>query len=252
MTRFPNCLRRIAAGLGASAALAAPGSGAVIAQTSFESEPAVPGFYTDTGAPGNDHDLANHAGEPLVGSTAASTAAGQLGFTAHYRNARGGTGVGDGDYIGVTSDASAIGAFPDGGQGYQLSDADGAVALAFAPVDLAQNGVVIEVDVFVREADWEPDDRIRVVADLDGAPDLVLLDTSGSDVDDLGIESRWRRLGAAVPDTATAARISVELESDAASEAVFVDRASVLPEPGVGGLLAGVLLLGRLRRRSHS
>ena len=234
-----------------SAAVAAPGSAAVIAQTSFEGEPAVPGFYTDTGDPGSDHDLANHAAEPLVDSTAASTVAGQLGFAARYRNARGGVGASDGDYLGVTSDASAIGAFPDGGQGYQLSDADGALVLAFAPVDLAPNGVVIQIDVFVREADWEPDDRVRVVADLDGAPDVVLLDTSGSDIDDLGIESRWRRLGAAVPDAATTARISVELESDAASEAVFVDRASVLPEPGVGGLLAGAVLLGGLRRRSR-
>ena len=122
--------------------------------------------------------------------------------------------------------------------------------LEFAPVDLSQNGVVIQVDVFVREADWDPDDWLRVAVDLEGAPDVTLIDTSGTDIDDLATEGRWRRLGAAIPDAATSGRIQVELESDQAAEAVFLDRVSVLPEPGLGGLLSGVVLLGGLHRRS--
>ena len=158
MALFPNSIRGIVAALGASAALAASASAAVIAQTSFEGEPAVPGFYTDTGDPGSDHDLANHAAEPLIDSTAASTAAGQLGFDARYQDSRGAVGLTDGDHVGVTSDVSAVAAYSDGVQGYHLSDCDGTAVLEFAPVDLSQNGVVIQVDVFVREADWESDD----------------------------------------------------------------------------------------------
>src|SRR2546426_3732194 len=155
MALFPNPDRRIAAAFGAVAALGAAAAAAApvaIAGTSFEREPAVPGFYTDTGDLHADHALDNHVAEPLVDSTAASTAGGELGFTARYVNSRGGVGLTDGDYVGVTSDTSAVGRFPDGGQGYHLSDADGAVQLEFAPVDLSlQNGVVVLVDLFVRE-----------------------------------------------------------------------------------------------------
>src|SRR5262245_42239123 len=99
MARCPNSDRWIAAGLGALLALSAAAAAAapiVIAQTSFEREPAVPGFYTDTGDPRADHALDNHAAEPLVNSTPASTAAGELGFAARYLNSRGGVGLTDG------------------------------------------------------------------------------------------------------------------------------------------------------------
>jgi hypothetical protein len=244
----PSTLRaaRLCAALLAAAASAAA---APIAQTSFETELAVPGAYTDPGDPATDHDLTNHAAEPLVDSTAASAVGGELAFDARYVNSRGSVGQSDGDEIGVSADASAVGAYSDGAQGYHLSDADGTAVLEFAPVDLSLPGVVIQVDLFVREADWEPDDRVRVIADLDGAPDVVLLDTSGAGIDELSIEGRWRRLGAAIPDAASSARIRVELESDQAAEAVFVDRVNVLPEAGIAGLLAGALLVGALARR---
>lgn len=241
---------RFAAGLAAAAPLAGPAPAVVLAHTSFESELAVPGAYTDPGDPAADHDLANHAGEPQVDSTAASIAGGELGFDARYANSRGSVGATDGDELGVTADAGAVAAFSDGDQGYHLSDADGTAVLAFAPVDLATPGVVIQLDLFVREADWEPDDRVRAIADLDGAPDVVLLDTSGADIDGLALEGRWRRLGATIPDSAATGRIRVELASDQAAEAVFVDRVIVLPEPGLAGLAVAALAVAALARRA--
>jgi len=250
MPLFHPSTRR-AARLGVAFVVASVSAGAEpIAHTSFETEVAVPGAYTDTGDAAADHDLTNHPGEPLVDATPASAVGGELAFDARYVNSRGSVGQSDGDEMGVSADASAVGAYSDGTHGYHLSDADGTAVLAFAPVDLSLPGVVIQVDLFVREADWEPDDRVRVVADLDGAPDVVLLDTSGSDIDDLGIEGRWRRLGAAIPDASTSARIRVELESDQAAEAVFVDRVNVLPEPGgVASLAVGTLFVAALAQR---
>src|SRR4026207_2197320 len=85
MTLLHPSTRFVAWLAGAPVALAAPAYALVIAQTSFETELAVPGAYTDTGDPAEDHDLTNHAAEPLVEATPASAAGGGGGGRARAR-----------------------------------------------------------------------------------------------------------------------------------------------------------------------
>ena len=113
--------------------------------SSFE-EPSLAGSdYTDTGDAGVDHALSNNAGEYIVNFTSTGS---ELGFSSAYVNSRGSSGLTDGDDVGVTSNASS---YPDGTQGFQLSDTDGEVTVTMDSVDIS--GVTsseVSVDYFIQ------------------------------------------------------------------------------------------------------
>ena len=177
-------------------------------------------------------DIENVAGLSTVDSTDAS--AGLLGFDAEWENTRSGVGLSDGDFVGVTDFTGTVGAFTDGTQGYQLSDADGLMRLRFDQIDTSGQGPVeVALDLFVQSTGWEADDLIRVVVETDQGTE-VLLDTTGQDIDDLDIEGAFQTLSVVLGAEVNTAQLIVELDSNSGSEAIYVDNVVVReadPEP---------------------
>ncbi len=189
----------------------------VIAYTSFE-EPSLGGQYVDTGDASVDHELVNNDGQAMVAWTASGA---EMGFSAWYWNTRDDVGLTDGDWVGTTDYSGNVGEYPDGTQGYELSDCDGAMELRLDTVTTSGSWN-IAMDVFVVETGWESEDSIVISAIVDGGAVVTLLDTTGTDIDDLGIEGAWFTL---IEDLSayTEATLSVRLDSNSGYEAVFVD-----------------------------
>jgi hypothetical protein len=167
--------------------------------TSFEEPELFSGLYTDTGDPNVAHDLMNNPDEPIVNFT---TAGGEMGFMASYvPYDTPGDGLTDGDEVGVTdSPPSGDHPFPDGNQGYQVSDVDGNYILEFEPIVTTSTGPGMYIDYFIAETGYEGDgtvnesgsDRLRIyVRHLEENDEYDILDTTGSNINDLGIEGEW-------------------------------------------------------------
>lgn len=186
--------------------------------TSFE-EPLIGDQYADTGDATVDHQLVNNALQAMVEWTATGA---EMGFTAWYVNTRGSVGLTDGDYVGVTDyTGGGVGSYPDGFQGYQMSDCDGLMRVDFDTVT-GSGGWNLSLDMFVASTGWEADDAIVVDVVVDGGAVLTILDSSGQDIDDMGIEGAWMNL---LQDLTgyTTATLRVSLDSNAGSEAIFMD-----------------------------
>ncbi len=230
--------------ISALAALAGTASASVIASTSFENA-FVGDQYVDTGDASVDHDLINNASQSVVDFTYDGS---EMGFDAYYRNTRGSVGLTDGDWVGATSFTGTVGSFTDGVQGYQMSDADGTMGLAFDTVNHVGFWGV-SVDLYVQATGWEADDSIRLWLEVDGGMTIDLLNTVGSDVNDLGIEGAWMSLDFDLS-AYTTATLYVELESNSGSEAIYLDNVVfAVPTPGAIALLGFGGLVGARRRR---
>ena len=232
---------------GALAALAGTASaGTVIASTSFENA-TVDGQYVDLGDASMDHDLVNNAGQSMVDFMNDGS---EMGYDAYYRNTRSDVGLTDGDFVGVTSFTGQVGAFTDGAQGYELSDADGTMGLSFDTVNFAGSWGMT-MDIFVNESGWEGDDSIHIWVEVDGGTTIDLMNTIGQDIDDLGIEAAWMTLNIDLS-SYTAATLFVELECNSGSENLYLDNVvfAAVPTPGAFALLGLGGLVGARRRRA--
>ena len=192
----------------------------IIASTSFEVPAAVGGQYIDTGDPNVDHALASNPGEPVVNFTASG---GELGFSSFYTNTRGtGVGLTDGDLVGVRNETTDVGAYIDGSQGFEINDPDGLMTVTLDDVDLTgAANPFITVSYFLNQTTWETDDRARIWVVADGV-EMDLLNTAGSDIDDLGIEGAWQTVSLDLTGTALAT-LHFELDSNAGAENLYVD-----------------------------
>ncbi|MAY22949.1 MAG: hypothetical protein CMC74_09230 [Flavobacteriaceae bacterium] len=200
-----------------------------VAYTSFE-EPVVAGQYTDTGDAGVAHDLINNAGESEVDFTSAGT---EMGFDARYEPYdTPDVGLTDGDFVGATDFTGDVGAYTDGVQGYQMSDTDGNMILEFDVVDFSGfTSNSVSLDYFINATGYEGDgtlnesgsDRMRIyVKDLTNSTEIDLLNTEGSDINDLAIEGTWNTATAVIPDGINA-QLVVEVRTNAGSEALYLD-----------------------------
>jgi 2',3'-cyclic-nucleotide 2'-phosphodiesterase (5'-nucleotidase family) len=196
-----------------------PGSGTLIAYTSFE-EPGTGGRYTDTLGSATSHTLINNAGEAPVNYTAAGA---ELGFSSYYTST-GGEGLTDGDYVGVTTYTPVSdGSFTDGSQGFEMQDTDGIMTTTLDAVDITgYTTVTVSADLFIKADSWEATDVIRIWVTVDGGAEIDLINTAGSDIDDLGIEGSWRLVSADLSDNTTAT-LHISLEANAANETIWVD-----------------------------
>ena len=234
-----------------------------IARTSFEDEPIVstpPPFYVDTGNPAVDHDLVNNPGQPVVDSTSLSF---DLGFDASYVNTRNSAGLSDGDDVGVTDlppeTPGHSESFAHGNQGYWMSDPDGLIMLTFEQVDLSDySGVTVSLDLYLGRTTWDNEDAVVALVETD-AGDILLFDTTGIDIDTLGVEGTWMPLTKAIPNAATTATLKVMLDSNAHDEEIYIDDiffsgfTVVTPEPHslvMFVLGAGLILMHRRRNVS--
>ena len=232
---------------------AAQADGLVIAYTSFENA-FVGDRYTDTGDASMDHDLINNAGQSVVDFADDGV---EIGFDSQYFNSRGGVGLTDGDFVGATDFTGTVGAFTDGVQGFQMSDADGTMRTSFdtvtSPLGIPSSRVEFEwslcMDYYVQETGWESDDRVRIWVVADGT-EIDILNTMGSDIDDLGIEGSWISTDLNLTGYADVT-LHVELESNSGSEAIYLDNIvfkTGVPTPGSLALL-GLGGLAATRRR---
>jgi hypothetical protein len=202
--------------------------------TSFEEPDLFPGPYTDTGDQNVAHDLVNNPDEPLVNY--ASTG-GEIGFTARYvPYDTPGDGLTDGDDVGVTDNPpSADYPFTDGEKGYQVSDVDGNFILEFEPIASYATGPSISIDYYIAETGYEGDgtvnesgsDRLRIyVRYLEENEEYDILNTTGSNINDLGIEGQWITGFVALPPFSTnplTFQLVIEVRCNSSSEAFYFD-----------------------------
>ena len=195
-----------------------------IAYTSFEEATTTGTKYTDTGDAATDHALVNNSGEPDVNFVATGN---ELGFSSYYFNSRGGTGLTDGDYVGITNYAGTVGSYPDGSQGFQMSDTDGLMVTTLDTVDVsAYASVNISIQYYVNTEGYESDDYFRIWVVADDGSEVDIFNTQGSDINDLDIEGKWL---SAVARVAGKNKIVVKmgLDCNAGFEAVYFDNIQI-------------------------
>lgn len=203
---------------------------AQISGTGFEEPEIFNNPYTDTGDPAVAHDLINNTNEPLVDYNASSD---ELGFNARYvPYDNPGDGLTDGDTVGVTDAPPNNGnPFPEGLNGYEISDVDGNFILEFDP--LVVSSPTISINYFISETGYEGDgtsnasgsDRLRIyVKNLDDTLEYDLLNTTGSDINDLGIEGTWNTASVQLTDSPDSnIQVIIEARNNSAAEAFFFD-----------------------------
>ena len=205
--------------------LATPVCADLIAYTSFEDlwVPPTRTLYTDTGDESVDHFLSNRPNQPLVNWVQTEVDSQVLGFSSFYLNTRNNVGLTDGDHVGVTSFRTGFSAYPDGSQGFQMSDTDGLMITTLDSVDLGGfHNPVVSLNLYVANTGWELDDQIRAWATVDGATEIDLLNTQGQDIDKLTIEGIWTTLSASLTGYTTAT-LAFELDCNSGKESIFVD-----------------------------
>ena len=94
------------------------------------------------------------------------------------------------DFTGVSSFTGQVDAYTDGAQGFQMTDVDGRMELTFDEVDVSDGGVTLSIDAFIQSTGWETADFVRIWIVADGG-EVDLLNTTGQDIDNLGIEDQW-------------------------------------------------------------
>ena len=198
--------------------------GQTVAYTSFE-EANTGGQYTDTGDAIAAHDLINNSGEADVDYVPVAGAL-ELGFNARYVPfSTPDVGLTDGDYVGVTSFTSTVGSFTDGANGYQFSDTDGIMILEFDPVDLTSyTNIQVSIDYFVQSTGYELSDFIKIyVKDLTNNTEVSIINTEGSDIDNLMTEDAWITGNTTGLLDNITVQLVVEFASNSGSEALFID-----------------------------
>ncbi|MFT5237179.1 MAG: hypothetical protein ACI9M9_000771 [Flavobacteriaceae bacterium] len=208
-------------------------SQAQLAYTSFEEAAVFSIDYTDTGDATIAHDLINNTGEPLVDYTFVNQ---EMGFNARYEPYNNpGDGLTDGDLVGVTDSPPTSGTpFPEGQQGYEISDVDGNFILEFDPVIAISP--TISVDYYISETGYEGDgtsntsgsDRLRIfIKDLGDNTEYDLLNTTGNDINDLGIEGSWNTVSLSIENSPNInVQLIIEARTNSGSEAFFFDNIS--------------------------
>ncbi|RMA66353.1 T9SS type A sorting domain-containing protein [Ulvibacter antarcticus] len=229
--------------------------------TSFEEPGVFTIQYVDTGDANVAHDLINNTDEPFVDFAATS---GEIGYNASYTPYdTPGSGLTDGDFVGVTDFApTATDPYTDGTQGYQISDADGNYILEFDAIDTGATGVItLTMDYFIADTGYEGDgtvnesgsDRFRIyLKDLTNTTEIDILNTTGSDINDLAIQGFWNNanvdlstLGGATVQLVVEARINAGVEAIYLDNIVFdqligtqdfaQDQFSMFPNPATRG-----------------
>lgn len=200
---------------------------------SFEEPQIFGNDYTDTGDANVPHPLLSNANEPVVNWT---TTGGEMGFSSRYEPYDNpDVGLTDGDEVGVTDATTTISNYPDGLKGFVISDVDGNYILEFDPIISYATGPQVSVSYFINETGYEGDgtqnstgsDRLRIyVKHLEENTEYDLLDTTGSDINDLGIEGQWIEATVALPpfiDSPHTFQLVVEARCNSSAEAFYID-----------------------------
>ena len=221
----------VLAGLLASLA-AGTASAEILYSQSFEDESWLGGKYYDTGDAASDHQLMNNAGEAAVNVDGLSA-----WYTAFDPP---GVGLTDGDYVGVTNyTGGGVGSYPDGNQGYQMSDTDGIMSLISDEYAGATN---VSLSIFIADTGYESADSVTIT--MGG---VELFNTSGDDLE--LVSGTWIEINAAV----SGGSLDISFASNSGSEALYIDaiviEGAAIPAPGALALLGLAGIASRRRRK---
>ena len=244
--------------------ISAHSSADVIAVCSFE-DASAGGKYYDTLDAGTSHQLLNNDGEADVNF---GGSANEIGFTSWFipneytMASPSNRGLADGDWFGVTAyTGGGVESYPDGVQGFQMSDTDGFAQLRMAEVSGATS---VSFSVFFPNTGWEtsnPHDSFAVGFGVAGVDTGNLLDSGDEDLDDwFGTaaidEGGWSFLTFDLTMLGVSTgSLQFTFESNATSEQVFIDnivfegQSSGPVVPGAGGLAVLIGVAGIRRRR---
>ena len=211
--------------------------------TSFEEPEAIGGKYFDLDDPATAHQLADNAGEPIVNFTSTG---GEMGYKAYYAPYdEPGEGLVDGDFVGVTTfTPTGSDPYPDGDQGYQISDVDGNYILEFDEITTTSTGPSFSINYFIADDGYEGDgtensagsDRIRIyVKDLTNSTEHDILNSTGSDINDLGIQGVWQAgTTTGLSGDGATFQLVIEVRCNSANEAFFFDNVQFDGQLGLG------------------
>ena len=240
----------------------------VIAVCSFE-DASTGDKYFDTLSAATAHQLLNNDGQADVNFAGSAS---EIGFTCWYfpndyaLGDHGSRGLADGDWFGVTEyTGDGVGSYPDGTQGFQMSDTDGITQLRMAEVSGATS---VSFDLWFNATGYEtntsasnPLDTFAVGFGEAGVDTGNLMDSAGADLDDwFGtegiVEDEWKSFTFDLTTLGVSTgSLQFTFESNAASEQVFIDnivfegQSSGPVVPGAGGLAVLIGVAGIRRRR---
>ena len=221
----------VLAGLLASLA-AGTASAEILYSQSFEDESWLGGKYYDTGDSNVNHALINNVGEAAVNVDGLSA-----WYTAFDPP---GVGLTDGDYVGVTNyTGGGVGSYPDGSQGYQMSDTDGIMSLISDEYAGATN---VSLSIFIADTGYESADSVTIT--MGG---VELFNSSGDDLE--LVSGTWIEINAAV----SGGSLDISFASNSGAEALYIDaiviEGAAIPAPGALALLGLAGIASRRRRK---
>ena len=200
----------------------------------FESPGIFSSDYIDTGDPSLPHSLANNSDEPFVNWPSNGN---EMGFAARYEPYdTPDVGLTDGDEVGVTDALNQVSSYPEGNQGYVISDVDGNFILEFNPFITTWSNPTFSLSFYIAETGYEGNgttntsgsDRLRIyVRHLEENTEYDVLDTTGFDLPDLGIEGQWMQGIVELPGTTgseSTFQVIIEARNNSSSEAFYFDQ----------------------------
>lgn len=179
------------------------------------------------------HTLANYAAPCGLIYVSELSAGSTLGYsiTLDPTSPNGPSGFSDGDFFGVGTTAffntEIALSPPEGSQAFFMEDPDGDITMTFDIVDLAgTTNPQFSMQYVLEETSWEAADFFKVTIQFTdcASPTLTLIDTSGLDIDDLGIEDTWNTLNADLTaNVGCKAQLVIEFSSNSAAEELGLD-----------------------------
>ena len=195
-------------------------SQSVVGYTSFEDPFTIASVkYTDTGSDSVSRYLWNNANEPHIAHN--QTNGSEMGFTLYYTST-GSSGLTDGDYFGTINYTGTVGNFPDGNNGYQMSDVDGIATLALDDI----TAEIMTFDFFLQDTGYETSNPVDylVIRFIGANNDIEIINTTGYDIDT--DNSSWLGTWTTMTVMIGAAghgHLEVEFASNSAMEALYLD-----------------------------
>ncbi|BFP41999.1 hypothetical protein FGF1_28440 [Flavobacteriaceae bacterium GF1] len=191
-------------------------------------------------------ELFNNPGQPSVQHTALGPIGeNEIGFRTFFSNpdmSAGSPGFDD-ENIGVTTDASLVGGFFDGGsQAYRLEDTDGVLTILFDRVQInpsvhPQTG--IRIQFYPGVTGWESADFLTITAEVErgSATETVVLidiigdgDSEGNDIE-TAYMGQWNIATTELFEGVTAYTLRIDAQTGANAEFIYFDEMLIyLPE----------------------
>jgi len=195
-------------------------SQSVVGYTSFEDPFTIASVkYNDTGDASVSRYLWNNANEPHIAHN--QTNGSEMGFTLYYTST-GGVGLTDEDYFGTINYTGTVGNFPDGNNGYQMSDVDGIATLALDDI----TAEVMTFDFFLQDTGYETSNPMDylVIRFVGANSDIEIINTTGYDIDTDNSSwlDTWTTMAVMIG-AAGHGHLEVEFSSNSATEALYLD-----------------------------